>query len=463
MIEAATLEEVYGPFAARTRAPGVVAAAVTPTGLAATWSVGVADLTASIPVGPRTRFRIASMTKSLTALAVLHLRDMGRLRLGDPVVAYVPELAGLPRVTSDSAAITVRDLVHHLAGWVKDDPWADRQLGMAPIDFDGLMRQGWPAARPPGIAHEYANLGYAVLGRVIERAGGTSYQDYVSRLLLEPLGMTSSGFDALGGSVRDRATGHTLVDGAFVEQPAEPDGAFAAIGGLVTTAEDYARYVAFMLSAWPPRDDDDPGPIRRSTVRETAMGYGPPRPATAPDGTPIPSVYGGGLIASDVPGLGLVLQHAGGLPGFGSHVAMLPSRGLAVFGFTNLTYAQPAAENIALLRRLVELAGPVTPDVGDLLGRAAVAVRTAYAAGDAGALLDMAADNLMRDRSLDLRSRDLRALRSRWGAVNALRVEPEHRLAGRVILSCERGDVAFHLSLAPRPQVAIQRLDHVED
>jgi hypothetical protein len=87
-------------------------------------------------------FRIASMTKSFTAAAVVALRDDGALRLDDPAVAYVPELAGLPPASADSPAVTIRDLLTMTAGFPGDDPWGDRQQGLPLAEFTALLGSG---------------------------------------------------------------------------------------------------------------------------------------------------------------------------------------------------------------------------------------------------------------------------------------------------------------------------------
>ena len=128
------------------------------------------------PPDADTVFRIASMTKSFTATLVLMLRDRGALRLDDLAVDYVPELRGVELPTPDSPPITIRHLLTMTAGFPTDDPWGDRQQGLDPAVFgrllaDGAIRCAWAA----GTKFEYSNLGYAVLGKVIESVTGADY------------------------------------------------------------------------------------------------------------------------------------------------------------------------------------------------------------------------------------------------------------------------------------------------
>src|SRR5262249_16160053 len=157
------------------------------------------------------------------------------------------------------------------AGLVTDDPWGDRQLGISPGDFTQLLSRGGLFAQPPRIAFEYSNLGYALLGRVITTVTGRPYQDFIPQQLLRPFRMNAPPFDFHAAPGAQRATGYRWAHERWSLEPAEADGQFGAMGGLLASAEDYARYVAFLLSAWPPREEPESGPVRRATVRELGL------------------------------------------------------------------------------------------------------------------------------------------------------------------------------------------------
>ena len=123
-----------------------------------------------------TVFRIASMTKSFTAAAVLLLRDEGALRLDDPAEAYVPELAGLGPLASP---VTIRKLLTMTAGFPTDDPWGDRLQGQPLAEFADFLAAGVSLAWAPGTRFEYSNLSYAILGLVIAAASGKAYDQFV--------------------------------------------------------------------------------------------------------------------------------------------------------------------------------------------------------------------------------------------------------------------------------------------
>jgi CubicO group peptidase (beta-lactamase class C family) len=122
----------------------------------------------------------------MTALAILSLRDAGKVVLDAPLAEYVPQFAMVKSATADSKPVTVRDLLCHVAGFVTDDPWGDRVLGMTPAALDELVATGALFARAPGLAYEYSNLGYALLGRVLTNVSGEPYQDYMRRLFVAP-------------------------------------------------------------------------------------------------------------------------------------------------------------------------------------------------------------------------------------------------------------------------------------
>ena len=143
-----------------------------------------------------------------------------------------------------------------------------------------------------------------------------------------------------------RAVGYRLKpDGTYAEEPPLPHGVFGAMGGLLTTATDLGKYVAFHLSAWPPRDDEDAGPVRRASVREMAHLWTPANlTARLVNGTLQASEtgYGFGLRVTSDCRFEHIVAHGGGLPGFGSYMAWLPDYGVGMFAMATLTYSGPS-------------------------------------------------------------------------------------------------------------------------
>ena len=447
-------------FAQQENIPGLVAGIVQGGRLAHVTTVGLADIEAARPVEAATAFRIASMTKNMTALAVLALRDQGRLSLDAPLSEYVPQFAAVRPATRDSRPVSLRDLLSHMAGFVTDDPWGDRVLGMTPAELDAMIATGHLFARPTGLAFEYSNLGYALVGRALTNVSGEPYQSFIRRTILEPLGMHATTFDPSEAMKGDYAFGYRLDEGQWSRERIEPDGEVGAMGGLVTTVPDYARYVAFLLSAWPARDDEEQGPVRRSSVREMGQWHAPPFAIEQLAGRPpVATAYGYGLMSSADPRNGRWLHHSGGLPGYGSHVLMLPDRGWGVFAFGNRTYAQMSRLTIRLTDMLhdAEPKRPVAPPSAALT-RAIEAFVVAYAAGRIEAAEPALAVNFLLDMPARLRDKELAALKQRLGEGRLESIEPVHALAGRFTLVCAQGRLRGTVTLSPDATPGIQKL-----
>jgi CubicO group peptidase (beta-lactamase class C family) len=294
-----------------------------------------------------TVFRIASMTKSFTAAAILLLRDEGALALDDLAEEYVPELGGWPSVTADAARVSIRHLLTMTAGLPTDDPWGDRQQGLPLDEFAKFLATGLSFGWAPGTRFEYSNLGYAILGRVITGVTGAAYPDFITDRLLAPLGMTRSGFEAAQATDADGlALGYRRAPHGWQEVSLDPCGAFAPMGGVYTCVRDLARWVTGFTAALPPgaADSGTKHPLGRASRREMQLPQEPTgwdRPASFPaDGTR--STYGFGLAVEDNPAYGRVVGHGGGYPGFGSYMRWHPATGIGVIALGNSTYARMA-------------------------------------------------------------------------------------------------------------------------
>ena len=458
---------IFEEFRLDAHVPGLVYGIVADGRLVHVGTFGVQDLESKRPVSADTLFRIASMTKAFTALTVLKLRDEDRLRLDAPAADYVPQMRAWKYPTGDSPEIRVRDLLNHVPGFVTDDPWGDRQTPLPEEEFTRLLAAGVPFTSVPQTLFEYSNLGYAILGRIISNVSKQPYEQTIARTLLEPLGMISSGFVADEAPRERRALGYRWQDDEWSLEPTLGPGAFGAMGGLQTNATDYARWVTFLLDAWPPRDGAQDGPARRATVRELAQGANFPwvRDRPARSGTLAnrqAATYGMGMITAIDDELGFTLSHSGGYPGYGSHVLLLPDRGIGIFAFANRTYAGPsravwdaavALDKAGLLGQGREL--PVGPDL-------AAAYRTAgaiYTAGDVAIAHDQLAMNFLLDRDVAAWSRELADLKGQVGACDTTsRVTATGALSGEFTWRCAHGRLEGSLSLAPTSPPRIQEL-----
>lgn len=458
------IDTIFAEWAREAHVPGAAYGVVKDGRLIHVGTIGTQDQDSKRPVTADSRFRIASMSKAFTALAILKLRDAGKLSLDAPAERYVPEMRGWRYPTSDSAKITVRDLLHHIAGYVEDNPWGDRQQVLTEPQFTKMLKDGVPFATAPGTAFEYSNLGYATLGRIVSNVSGVRYQDYIRREIMMPLGMTSTGYDIFASPKGSRTIGYRWQDGGYVREPDMADGAFGAMGGVETTANDYWRWVAFLLSAWPARDGAEAGPVKRSTVREIVEGanFASGQMRNAALGAPCrqAGAYGMGWRVLDDCDLGRVVTHSGGYPGYGSNVALLPDAGVGVFVFSSRTYTGGALPMMRALMALREagLAKPRTTPVSDGLAAAYAVAKTAWTAGDATRA--PLANNVLLDRDAARRAREIVDAKAQVGTCTMSEpIRPISAMEGVFDWHCERGHIAGRVQRAPTPDLSLQVID----
>lgn len=460
----APLDPMVETFAKEGHIPGVVLGVVNGGKLAYVRSYGVQDTKTKKAVDADTVFRIASMSKQMVALMTLRLRDLGKLDLDTPAERYIPELAKLQYPTTDSPKIRVRDLLSHAAGFVTDDPWGDRQLDMSEADFTKFVAAGVPFSRTPGTSYEYSNYGYALVGRLVTNTAGGNYADYVTNNLLRPLGMSATTYDIAQIPAEHRAIGYRWEQETWKEEPALGPGTFGAMGGVATSANDYTRYVSWVLSAWPARDGAESTILRRSSVREITRpdNYTQVFAATDPAVCSRSSAYGFGVHSQNDCILGFHFTHSGGLPGYGSNVLFVPKRDLAVFVFANRTYA-PASRLARDAANLLVKSGafparttPVAPGLKSML----VAAAAIYASGDVMSERASLGMNFLLDKEAALRNEEIAKLKADLGAC-AAPVSPssDTAMSGDFEFKCERGVLKVSLTLAPTTPPTLQKLE----
>ena len=147
------IEKMYKDFAAKHHFPGYAYGIVVDGQLLYKGAEGFANVEEKIPATTSSMFRIASMSKSFTSLAILHLRDAGKLKLDDPVEIYIPELKG-QGLTNDAPVITIRHLMSHSAGFPEDNPWGDRQLADSEKDLTDLINGKLSFSNVAGVEYE---------------------------------------------------------------------------------------------------------------------------------------------------------------------------------------------------------------------------------------------------------------------------------------------------------------------
>ena len=461
------IERLFTSWVERQHMPGTVMGIVIDGDLVWVKTAGVQDLESHAPVTPDTVFRIASMTKSFTAMSILKLRDEGKLSLDDPVARYVPALAGLPYPTKDSPTLTIRHLLTHSEGFPEDNPWGDRQLAQSDETIRAWMRAGIPFSTAPGTAYEYSNYGFAILGQVVSRVSGRLYTDYVRDQILLPLGMRASTFH-MDSIPRERiARGYRWEDNTWKKETPLAHGSFGSMGGLWTSARDLSRYVAFLMSAFPPRDEAEEGPVKRSSAREMQQAWrfqGTSMGRSALD-APLQlstSAYGYGLRVSQECRFNHVVGHGGGLPAYGSLMRWLPEYGVGLVAMGNVTYAPFGGlfdDTLAALHRTGALQPRVVQPSPALLS-AQKDVSQLITQWDDALASRIAADNFFLDESKERRAALIKELNTKHGACRfAAGIEAENALRGRWRMPCERGWLDVAITLAPTIPPGVQLIN----
>jgi len=322
------------------------------------------------PASPRTMFGLASITKSFTALAVLRLAEHGALSLDDPVRRHLPEFR--PPGPGGGRRIALRHLLSHSSGLPPlpsiyytsarsfgdappYDPRVARRVGLdpdhPPIDtYDGILAYlasaRYRLLAPPGAQFSYSNEGFGLLGAVIERASGRSYESFVEEEILRPAGMASSTFDT---GILYRRPEVTVL---YSPDPRRPraglvpserwweDTCLRAAGALRSNVEDMVRYLELFLRG---------GRVGAERVVAAASV----RAMLHPEVEIRPGVFYGLGVAVQPEYRGTLLgHHSGGLKGISSEFAVLPRRGIAGIALTNAEQVDAGALADGAVRRI---------------------------------------------------------------------------------------------------------------
>jgi D-alanyl-D-alanine carboxypeptidase len=303
---------------------------------------GYANLAERVPAFATTIYRLASITKEFTAAAILHLTERGRLTLDDPIGDYLPDYPG------DGRQITIRQLLSHTSGLsaATVSPLLEESGGVG-IDRNELIDlvAAQPLDSEPGSEHSYSNVGYILLGLLIEHVTGTAYADYVQNEILRPLGLDRT-FQCPDEQRPDNAWAHgydiqygnwprALRLGrspTFIDPPPIDMGVVSSAGALCSTATDLARWPGLLRSFL------DPGSFREMS-----------RPTVLADGTEVP--YGLGLQIRTF-GSHRAVSHGGVVNGFVSLVADFPQDDLSVAMLVN-TRLLNLEEGLGLANRVL--------------------------------------------------------------------------------------------------------------
>lgn len=268
-------------------------------------TTGLADRASGAPVTRDTIYHWASITKTFTAVAIMQLRDQGKLTLDDPIVDYVPELALVHNPHGKMRDITIRHLLSHSAGfrggtwpWGGDKAW--HPFEPPAWEQVAAMMPYTEILFPPGTRYSYSNPGIIFLGRVIERLSGEPFETYIDKQILRPLGMRDTFFDRAPAHARaQRSHSYYLNDGALTEAPFDFDtGITVSNGGLNAPIGDLAKWMGFLTGS--PGDD---AVLKRSSLEEMLQ--------------PVVPVVAGGAgeqgVGTGAMGLSFFLEKHGGL------------------------------------------------------------------------------------------------------------------------------------------------------
>lgn len=303
---------------------------------------GLADRERGIPWTPGTISCLGSITKQFTAAAILKLEEEGRLRVSDPITKY------LPGVPSDKSSITLHQLLTHTSG-IEDLDGRDDYDPIGREEFVRLcMAQSLSAL--PGTHYSYSNAGFSLLGAIIEKLTGASYEKFLRQNFFLPLGMYETGYvmPAWGEARLAQGYRNGVLWGTVLGHPMDADGPYwvlRANGGIHSTSYDMLRWARALMDG-------------RVLKPETMAKLWTPYVSEGGD-----SFYGYGWSIRTLPGDVKVIAHNGGNGIFFADFALVPKAGLVIFLQTNVVADLPAAQQLMERIGFKYLADRSYPDV----------------------------------------------------------------------------------------------------
>jgi len=310
----AEVEKLIGDAMTRLGIPGLSAAVVTEQKLRWSAAYGTADLENFVPAKSTTVYRLASVTKPITATAVLQLVEAGKVGLDAPIQRYVPAFP------AKQWPVTVRNLLSHQSGirnWTDEEFHNTRRY--ASIADSLVIFKDDPLLFEPGSRTQYTSLGYNLLGAVVEGVSGRPFLEYLHDRVFVPAGMDAARGDDVRAIIPNRAAGYQMTSGGeLLNSPVSDTSNRTAGGGLVATAEDVARFaIAFQR-----------GVLLKPATAQAAFGRQRTRDRRL-------TGYGLGWIVGD-DGNRREIYHTGGQPRVSTVLYMVPRSGVAVALLCNL-------------------------------------------------------------------------------------------------------------------------------
>ena len=276
------------------------------------WHGGAADRERAVGVDETTRFRLASLNKMFTAVAILQLREAGKLSLDDTIAAHLKKYPN----QEVARAISIRQLLNHTSGLgdVFGEEFEKRSQSLRTLnDYWGLA-SAEPPSSTPGSEDGYSNYGYILLGSIIEAVSGQSYYDYVDQHIFRVAGMSATGSVPESVAVAGRAVAYAKVDGKWVQESKTLPWRGTSAGGGYSTVGDMLKFAEALRAG--------------RLISPESLGL-----ATAPQNNK--AWYGYGFMVS---GQGAERQygHEGGAPGANTSLVILPESGYVVIGLSNV-------------------------------------------------------------------------------------------------------------------------------
>ena len=341
----ARLDEFIARHMRETGAPGLTLALANRNGLIRASTYGYADTKAGLRVVPETMFEIGSISKSFVSLALLQLRDEGKLDLNKPIIEYLPWL----KINSKFAPVTTHHILSHTAG-----------LPGAPLLLDALLADLWTAYEP-GKRFLYSNTGYNILGFLIEAIDKRPFADAMRARMFTPLGMTASSPIITSNLRKQMAIGYEPLE---EDKPYALHGPLAeaqwievdiAAGSVASTPSDMAKYMRMLLNR---------GALPKGRlVSEEGFGLFTKAAIDSPYRGE-PASYGYGIWVSDIGGH-MRLRHTGGMVAFSSSIDVDVTGGIGAFASVNANlrgYRPVAVTKYAIELFNASLAGNPLPD-----------------------------------------------------------------------------------------------------
>lgn len=274
---------------------------------------GRANFEHDVAITPKTRFRIGSITKPFTAAAILKLEGQGKLFLNDSICAYLESCPNEWRKVEIRHLLTHTSGVPDLFGDVEEAPVEETRTK---IDEAVAAADDRSLTSPPGTRYAYNNFGYMLLGYVVEKASGQSWESYLGRMIFEPLGLSATSYDRVWEIVPHRAAGYIRRDGRLLNVEYEDHSAFA-VGGLLSTTTDLATFATELAS----------GTLLTADQTKRTL-------------TPALDGYGFGWVIAKHFGH-RVFWHNGEIGGFSSELSIYPDDALIVVVLSNVQNANP--------------------------------------------------------------------------------------------------------------------------